>query len=72
MLRLKSPSGRLKVGQSYEDIIEQALDESECVIVVWSVKSVKSEWVRAEAAEGLERKILVPVLIEEVKNFHKP
>ena len=34
-------------------------------MVLWSVKSVKSKWVRAEATSGEDR--LVPVLIEEVK-----
>jgi formylglycine-generating enzyme required for sulfatase activity len=56
---------RITVGQSFEEVIEQALDEAKCVIAVWSAKAVKSKWVRAEAAEGFRRKILAPVLIEE-------
>ena len=57
----------IEVGDSFEKVIEQAINEAECVIAVWSVKSVNSEWVRAEASEGLRRKILAPVLIEEVE-----
>ena len=57
----------LVAGPSYEDKIEQALDESLCVVVVWSNQSIKSQWVRTEAHEGLEREILVPLLIDDIK-----
>jgi formylglycine-generating enzyme required for sulfatase activity len=57
---------KILTGQSFENVIEQALDEAKCVIAVWSDNSVKSTWVRAEAAEGFRRQILAPVLIEEV------
>lgn len=54
-------------GRSYDEVIEEALDQSKSVVVLWSKASVSSRWVRAEASEGLGRKILVPALIEEVK-----
>lgn len=57
----------LIAGPSYEDKIEEALDEALSVVVVWSNQSVKSQWVRTEAHEGMERKILVPLLIDDVK-----
>jgi hypothetical protein len=38
--------------------------EARCVISVWSQHSVKSDWVRLEASEGLKRNILVSVAIE--------
>jgi len=57
---------RIIVGQSFEEIIEKAIDEANCIIAVWSSKSVNSTWVRAEAAEGYKRQILAPVSIEEV------
>ena len=57
----------LVAGPSYEDKIEEALDEASCVVVVWSSHSIKSQWVRTEAHEGLEREILVPLLIDDVK-----
>ncbi len=57
----------LVAGPSYEDKIEAALDEARCVVVVWSRLSIKSQWVRTEAHEGLEREILVPLLIDDVK-----
>ena len=35
-----------------------------CVIVLWSPNSIKSQWVRSEASAGMERGILLPVLVE--------
>jgi TIR domain len=56
------PPGRL-----FDEVIEEALDAASCAVVLWSSQSVASTWVRAEAAEALRRRILVPVLIEHVK-----
>ena len=53
-------------GQSFDQVIESALDAARCVIVLWSRASVSSDWVKTEAAEGARRRILVPALIEEV------
>ena len=57
----------LVAGPSYEDKIEEALDEASCVVVVWSSHSIKPQWMRTEAHKGLEREILVPLLIDDVK-----
>ena len=57
----------LVAGPSYEDKIEKALEAARCVVIVWSRHSIKSQWVRTEAHEGLEREILVPLLIDDVK-----
>jgi hypothetical protein len=54
-------------GKSYDQVIEEALDAAKCVIVLWSSQSVASDWVRAEAAEGSRREVLVPAFIEEAK-----
>jgi hypothetical protein len=56
------PPGRL-----FDEVIEEALDAASCAVVLWSSQSVASSWVRAEAAEAMRRKILVPALIEHVK-----
>ena len=53
-------------GQTFEDVIEEELTAANCIVVLWSKKSVKSEWVRTEASEGKRREILIPVLIEDV------
>ena len=54
-------------GESFDESIQKALDGAECVIVIWSSHSVNSRWVRAEAYEGFDRKILVPVLGKKVR-----
>jgi len=54
-------------GRTFDQVIEEALDAARCVIVVWSQHSVNSDWVKTEAAEGARRRILVPVLLDEVR-----
>jgi len=57
----------LVAGPSFDDNIEEALDAARCVVVAWSEHSIKSRWCRTEANEGLERQILVPLLIDDVR-----
>jgi tetratricopeptide (TPR) repeat protein len=54
-------------GAAWEREIESALDAAGCVVVVWSTQSVESDWVRTEAGEGLDRGVLVPVMIDDVR-----
>ena len=54
-------------GKTFDEVIEEALDNTKCVVVLWSKDSVKSDWVKSEAEEGKQRKILVPALIDKVK-----
>ena len=54
-------------GQTFDEVIENALDQSACVVVLWSSTSIKSQWVKTEAAEAASRRILVPVRIDNVK-----
>ena len=49
-----------------DQMIERELSASRCVVVVWSLDSVQSRWVRAEAEEGLGRRALLPVKIDQV------
>ena len=51
-------------GRSFDEVIEEALAQARCVIVVWSEASVRSEWVKTEAAEAAARRILVPILAD--------
>ena len=53
-------------GRVFDEVIQEAIEASRCMIVLWSRESVKSNWVKAEAAEGAGRNRLVPVLIEDV------
>lgn len=57
----------IPVGFTWDQIVEEALDASKCVVVLWSPAARNSEWVRIEAAEGAERRILAPALIAETK-----
>ena len=54
-------------GKTWDEVIEEAIEAAGCMLVLWSRNSVASEWVRVEAGEGFDRKILIPVLIEEAK-----
>jgi hypothetical protein len=54
-------------GKTFDEVIEEALDSAKCIIVLWTKTSTSSNWVKAEAGEGLRRQILVPVLLEDVR-----
>lgn len=55
---------RLDGGEEFGAEIEAALDRSDVVLVAWSKESVKSRWVRDEAAAGGDTGRLVPVTID--------
>ncbi len=55
---------RIDGGEEFSTEIEAELDRSDMVLVAWSTDSVKSRWVRDEAAVGGDRGILVPVSID--------
>lgn len=54
-------------GDQYDTEIERQIDSAKCVVVIWSASSVASKWVRSEAAEADDRRILIPVAIEAVR-----
>jgi hypothetical protein len=58
---------KLRAGEHFNDVIEKALKESKCVVVMWSKRSVESQYVKHEANYALRRNKLVPVMIEEVE-----
>jgi hypothetical protein len=53
-------------GRVFDEVIQEAIQGARCMIVLWSADSVRSNWVKTEAAEGVARGILVPALIGEV------
>lgn len=55
---------RLHAGNSFDKVIETAIDEARAVIVAWSEHSVDSDWVRAEAAYAVEEGKLIPVRLD--------
>ena len=53
-------------GAAFSRVIEREISLAKCVVVLWTNRSVSSDWVQAEANDGLERKILIPVSFEKV------
>jgi formylglycine-generating enzyme required for sulfatase activity len=50
--------------QAWDTEIELAISAASTVVVLWSPRSVTSEWVRTEAHYGKDRGKLVPVIVE--------
>jgi hypothetical protein len=57
---------RIPPGKTFSQVIKTELESARCVVVVWSVSSIKSEWVEIEASEAKQRKILIPALLDDV------
>jgi len=58
---------RIAAGAEWNEEIQRALRDARCVLVLWSVASRKSFWVRGEAADSCERDSYVPALIDETE-----
>jgi len=58
---------RIPAGRTWRSVIEGALNEMRCMVVLWSTNSIVSDWVKEEAEEARLVQKLVPVLIEPVK-----
>lgn len=54
----------LHSGETFDEVIEKQLKAARAVVVLWSPRSVKSRWVRAEATLADRRDKLVPAIIE--------
>jgi len=54
----------LHSGETFDEVIEAQLKAAKAVLVLWSPRSVKSRWVRAEATLADRRNKLIPVIIE--------
>ena len=57
---------RIPAGRTWHDVLEDALREMRCMVVLWSSHSIDSDWVKEEAEEARALKKLLPVLIEPV------
>lgn len=53
-------------GEDFQKVIGEALEAAVCVIVAWSSNSIRSTWVKSEAAAANGRDALVPVYLEMV------
>lgn len=58
---------RIPAGASWDEHVEKAIDDSRCVIVLWSANSVTSRWVKTEARLAVERGVLVPASLDDSK-----
>jgi hypothetical protein len=58
---------RIPAGRTWRSMIEEALRDMRCMVVLWSTYSVDSDWVKEEAEEARALGKLIPVLIEPVK-----
>ncbi len=58
---------QIPVGQHYDTVIENELKTASCALVVWTQKSIQSEWVKTEALEAAHYNKLVPVLLEKLE-----
>lgn len=56
----------IPLGKAFDQVIEEELNAARCVIVLWSKQSVRSRWVKTEAAAAADRECLLPVLIDDV------
>src|SRR5213593_3310318 len=57
---------RIPAGRTWRSVLEEALREMRCMVVLWSTDSIESDWVKEEAEEARTIRKLVPVLIDAV------
>ena len=58
---------KLQAGEHFDNVIEKALQEARCVVVLWSARSIQSQYVKDEASYALKLGKLVPAAIEKVE-----
>lgn len=56
----------LRAGEEFDNVIDKHIKQSKAIVVVWSNTSIKSNWVKEEAEDGVIDNKLVPVLIDDV------
>lgn len=54
-------------GDPFSAVIQAEMRQATCCVVLWSERSVGSEWVNFEAKQGLDQDKLVPVKIDAVE-----
>jgi hypothetical protein len=57
----------IPIGERFDDVIQEQIEAAACVLVLWSEQSTSSDWVLAEAQEGLDQGKLLPVLVDSVR-----
>ena len=59
-------------GMDYAQVIEKAVTEASCIVVLWSRHSIGSRWVHTEAAVGADRHIVATVIIDDTPGDEIP
>lgn len=54
-------------GESFREVIERFLSSARCVVVAWSRHSVASDWVVGEASDARERRVLIPLRLDDTR-----
>ena len=54
----------LRAGQTHDEVTEGQLHAARAVVVLWSSRSVRSKWVRAEVTLGDRKSALIQVMIQ--------
>ena len=57
----------LRAGTLWPKVLEKELDAARCLMALWTVTSIDSNWVRIEAYEALQHHKLLPVLLDDVQ-----
>jgi hypothetical protein len=57
----------IPIGKSYAEVLENKIRSADCVIVVWTARSVQSQWVKNEATIAERLGKIVPVMMEEIE-----
>lgn len=53
----------LQAGERFDDVIQQQIDAARCVIVLWTLRSVESNFVKDEATYALDRNKLFAISV---------
>ncbi len=56
----------IQPGEIWDEVIGTEMNMARCVVVFWSQYSIESSWVRSEAYEAKQKKVLVPALLDNV------
>ena len=59
-------------GMDYAHVIEAAVEQARCVVVLWSRHSIGSRWVQTEAAVGADREIVATVIVDDISADQVP
>lgn len=57
----------IPIGKTWREVVEAEIEACRSMVVVWSKTSLKSHWVHDAAEGGRKRRILFPVLIDDVE-----